>query len=38
MLQNSGPHMLQYIALYREHPEIVGRFAPEAEKHLGSLR
>jgi hypothetical protein len=29
---------LQYISLYREHPEIVGRFAPETERYLLSLR
>jgi hypothetical protein len=29
---------LQYINLYREHPAIVGRFAPETERHLSSLR
>jgi hypothetical protein len=29
---------LQYISLYREHPDIVGRFAPETERHLSSLR
>ncbi|WP_331075523.1 DUF5700 domain-containing putative Zn-dependent protease [Longimicrobium sp.] len=29
---------LQYISLYREHPEIVGHFAPETERYLMSLR
>lgn len=29
---------LEYISLYRQHPEIVGRFAPETERHLLSLR
>ena len=28
----------QYIALYREHPEIRGRFAPETESYLLSVR
>ena len=28
----------QYIALYRAHPEIRGRFAPETERYLMSLR
>ena len=28
----------QYISLYREHPDMVGRFAPETERHLSSLR
>ena len=28
----------QYVALYREHPEIPGRFAPETESFLASLR
>jgi hypothetical protein len=36
--QPSLEFFLQYIALYREHPEIVGRFAPETEQHLRSLR
>ena len=29
---------LQYVSLYREHPDIVGRFSRETERHLSSLR
>jgi hypothetical protein len=36
--QPSVEFFLQYISLYREHPDIVGRFAPETERHLSSLR
>jgi hypothetical protein len=36
--QPSVEFFLQYINLYREHPDIVGRFAPETERHLSSLR
>jgi hypothetical protein len=28
----------RYIALYHEHPEIAGRFSPETEAYLASLR
>ncbi|MBA2390853.1 MAG: amidohydrolase family protein [Geodermatophilaceae bacterium] len=36
--QPSVEFFLQYISLYREHPDIVGRFSPETERHLSSLR
>lgn len=36
--QPSVEFFLQYISLYREHPDIVGRFAPETERYLRSLR
>jgi hypothetical protein len=36
--QQSVEFFLQYIDLYRDHPDIVGRFAPETERHLSSLR